>query len=557
MKTEKSKAETIKEESRGLRGSIKEELASEDSHVSGGTTTLLKFHGIYQYDNRDVRRSLMREGKEKDYRFMVRTKTPGGALSAEQWLALDKAAERYANSSLRLTSRQDVQFHGVGKHNLKSLVQFLNTRLISTSGACGDGVRNVVACPVSAVAKGSHIHGPCWASLISRSLAFASTAYLEIWLDGENITPQAEESLYGAAYLPRKFKIALASETDNCVDIFTNDVGIVPVVQEHRLTGFDVLVGGGMGSTHGNKETYPRLANPLCRVVPDQLIDTLKGIVAAYRDLGDRSDRKHARLKYVIEEQGIDYFRAEVEKRLGRGLQPVESIGLKPEMSHLGWQAQQQAGLSYLGLFVESGRIQDREDSRMKSGLRTAVERFRPRIALTPDQNIVLLDIPDRSRSGVEDLLRAHGIQLPETISPLRLKSMACPALPTCGLALAEAERMLPGLMSELETLGCGGESVSIRVSGCPNSCSRPPVAEIGVIGRSGSGYHVYVGGSPRGDRLARLFRQNVPIQDLPGLIARLIDRWRDGRYREESLGDWCHRVGVADATLQELVEID
>lgn len=547
MKTEKSKAEIIKEESRGLRGSIKEEIASTDDSVTSGTATLLKFHGMYQYDNRDVRRGLMREGKAKDYRFMVRTKIPGGALSAEQWLVLDEAADRYGNSTLRLTSRQDVQFHGVGKRNLKTLVQFLNAQLISTFGACGDGVRNVVACPVSAVTKGSAVDGPYWASLISRSLLFSSAAYLEIWLDGENVTPQIDEPLYGKAYLPRKFKIAVASEDDNCADIYTNDVGIVPLVQEQRLAGFDILVGGGMGSTHGNKETYPRLADPLCRVAPDQLIPALKAVVAAYRDLGDRVDRKHARLKYVIEEKGIEQFREEVEKQLGQSLPPAGNVHMKPGLLHLGWRRQQQEGLNCLGLFIESGRVHDQGPGQLKSGLRAAVRRFRPRIALTPDQNIVLLDIPDDSRADVETLLKEYGIDLPDRISPLRLKSIACPALPTCGLALAEAERMLPRLMSDLETLGCGGESVSIRIAGCPNSCSRPPVAEIGLIGRSGSGYHVYLGGSPRGDRLAHLFRENVSTEELSVLIAGVIDRWRGDRQPEEAFGDWSHRVGVAN----------
>ncbi len=550
MNADKSKVELIKEQSRGLRGSIEQELASRHDCVSADTAVLLKFHGIYQYDNRDLRRGLLREGKAKDHRFVVRTKTPGGALSAHQWLILDEAADRYGNSTLRLTSRQDVQFHGVGKHNLKSLVQSLNARLISTYGACGDGVRNVVACPVSAVAKGSHIDGPYWASLVSRSLAFMSTAYLEIWLHGENLTAQIEEPLYGPAYLPRKFKIAIASENDNCADIYTNDVGILPVVEGHGRLVFDLMAGGGMGCAHANNATYPRLADPLCRVTPEQLIPALKAMVTAYRELGDRSDRKHARLKYVVDEHGIEQFRREVEKQLGRTLPPAGNIRLNPVVSHLGWHEQQEEGRSFLGLFVESGRIHDHAAARLKSGLREAVKRFRPRVALTLDQNIVLLDIPDQSRLELERLLADYGVQLPGQISPVRLKSIACPALPTCGLALAEAERMLPGLMSDLEALGCGGESISIRVSGCPNSCSRPPVAEIGLIGRSGSGYHVYLGGSPRGDRLASLVRENVSTEELPALIARVIDRWREGRQSQESLGDWCHRVGVADVIL-------
>ncbi|MFB3905534.1 MAG: NADPH-dependent assimilatory sulfite reductase hemoprotein subunit [Acidobacteriota bacterium] len=550
MKIEKSKTEIIKEESRGLRGSILQELVSGESGVSADTATLLKFHGIYQYDDRDLRRTLLREGKAKDHRFVVRTKTPGGALSAEQWLILDEAADRYGNSTLRLTSRQDVQLHGVGKPDLKSLVQLLNTRLISTFGACGDGVRNVVACPVSAVAKGSDLDAPSWAARISQALTFSSTAYLEIWLDRDQSDPQLEEPLFGPAYLPRKFKIAMASEHDNCADVYTNDVGIVPVIQKRRLAGFDILAGGGLGSSHGNKDSYPRLAEPLCRVNPEQLIPTLRALVAAYRDLGDRSDRKHARLKYVIEEQGIEQFRSRVEKLLGRALAAPGAVSLSPRVSHLGWQPQRQEGLNCLGLFIESGRIHDQGAAQLKSGLRAAVTQFRPRIALTPDENIVLLDIPDRSCADLENLLNAFRIPLSETISPLRQNTIACPALPTCGLALTEAERLLPRLMSDLEALGCGSESVSIRISGCPNSCSRAPVAEIGVVGRSGNGYHLYLGGSPRGDRLARLFRENVPAEHLPVLIARLIGGWRGARAPGESFGDWWCRVGAAESTL-------
>ncbi len=546
----KSKAESVKEESRGLRGNIRAELDSPEPKLSAESVQLAKFHGIYQYDDRDLRRALLKEGQGKAFRFMVRTKNPGGGrISPEQWLVLDRASDLHGDGTLRLTSRQDVQFHGVGKDRLRSLIQLLNSQLLNTYGACGDGVRNVLACPVSGLDPHSVFDGQYWARLISESLAFRSTAYLEIWLDGENVTPVVEEPLYGKAYLPRKFKIALAGKNDNCTDILTNDVALVPVLGEGALSGFQILVGGGLGSSHGNKETYPRLATPLARVSPEQLIPVLEGIVAVFRDYGDRSDRKHARLKYLIEEQGIESFRKQVESRLNDELAHPGEVETGPVKTHVGWQRQKQEGLCFFGLFVENGRVHDR-GPRLKTALREIVTRFRPRIVLTPDQNVVLADIQENERENVEFLLRQHEVVLPAEISPLRLRSIACPALPTCGLALTEAERMLPGLIDELQRLGCAGEPISIRVSGCPNSCSRPPVAEIGLIGRSSNGYHIYLGGSPRGDRLAALYRENVNREDLAGVLAPIIRDWMTTREDEEAFGDWCHRVGVAEAGL-------
>ncbi len=543
---EKSKAELVKEESLGLRGNIKSELELEDPNLSPESVQLAKFHGIYQYDDRDLRRALQRAGQDKAYHFMVRTKNPGGGrLSPEQWLVLDRASDLYGDGTLRLTSRQDIQFHGVGKTSLQSLIRLLDSELLNTYGACGDGVRNVLACPVSAIEASSVFDGQQWARLISNSLAFRSTAYLEIWLDGENLTPVIEEPLYGKGYLPRKFKIALAGHDDNCTDALTNDIALVPVVGDGTLSGFQVLVGGGLGSSHGNKETYPRLATALARVSPEQLIPVLQAIVVVFRDLGDRSNRKHARLKYLVEELGIDAFREKVEKELAYSLSPPGRIEIGQVKSHVGWHRQKQENRCFLGLFVENGRIHDR-GPRLKTALREIVTRFRPLIVLTPDQNLVLADLDEGERENVESILRANGVVLPAKISALRLASMACPALPTCGLALAEAERMLPSLFDELEQLGCAEEQISIRVSGCPNSCSRPPVAEIGLIGRSSNGYHVYLGGSPRGDRLAALYRENVTRDRLATVIAPLIRDWTGTREDGEAFGDWCHRLGIA-----------
>ncbi|HXK61765.1 MAG TPA: hypothetical protein PLP42_17905 [Acidobacteriota bacterium] len=302
-KKQKTKAEEVKEASQGLRGSIRSELESESDHLTSESAQLIKFHGVYQYDDRDQRRRLLQEGEGKAYRFMVRTRVPGGGrISPEQWLTLDRASQLYGNGTLRLTNRQDIQFHGVGKKNLASLIRLINQELLTTFGACGDGVRNVIACPVSSLAEDSVFDGQAWANAISRSLAFKTTAYMEIWLDGEKIESVFDEPLYGKGYLPRKFKIGISGVNENCPDVYTNDIGLVPVVERGSLTAFEVLVGGGLGSSHGNHQTYPRLATPLCRTDPEQLLPLLRAIVELYRDLGDRTDRKHARLKYVIEE---------------------------------------------------------------------------------------------------------------------------------------------------------------------------------------------------------------------------------------------------------------
>ncbi len=548
MTTKKvGKVEVYKAESRGLRGDIAEELADSRDHVSDGTSHLLKFHGVYQQDDRDQRKEMRRLGENKAYQFMVRTKTPGGGrLTPEQWLALDEAAERFGNRTMRVTTRQDIQFHGVGKSRLKEAIAFLNRDSISTWGACGDGVRNTLACPVSGLAGNPGFSGQEWAARISRRFSPRSTAYFEIWLDGENITPVVEEPLYGKAYLPRKFKIAIAEPDHNCVDVHTNDIGLVPRIQDGRLQGFLVLVGGGMGSTHGKSETFPRLATPFTFVDPDAVLDLLEAIILTHRDLGDRIDRRHARLKYLVEDLGMNRFRQAVEERF-KG--PVLASGFTPRLGeidfHLGWHHQGDGSSHYLGIFVENGRIQNLDRARLKSALRATVERFRPTLLLTPAQNLILADLPAPQVRAVERVLGEFGVRTGRRESALRRNSLACPALPTCGLAIAEAERFLPEVLSELESRGYGNERIIIRMSGCPNSCSRPPVAEIGLVGKSVRGYHIYVGGSRLGNRLGDLYQEDVPADTLATAIGVLIDAYRARRVDGESFGDFAFRAGV------------
>ena len=557
----KSKVEIAKENSRGLRGTIREELNAESDHFLKDTTHILKFHGIYEQEDRDVRRERKEAGEGKKYIFMVRTKNPGGGeLSSEQWEVLNKITDLYGNGTLRITTREDIQFHGVGKKELEGTIRLLNSELISTYGACGDGNRNTVACPVSNIRKGSIFDGQKWAQLISKHLSFKSKAYYEIWLDGELITkeedvrePQSNneaETLYGKTYLPRKFKIGIGLSEDNCIDVHTHDIGIIPILNG-ELKGFNVLVGGGMGSTHKKIRTFPRLADPIAGASPENLIDVITRIVEIQRDHGDRSDRNYARMKYVVEEWGVEGFKEELERRLGYGLLPPEPMELRHTESHVGWHEQNTLGLWYVGIFIENGRLKDTERAQVKTGLREIVRRFRPGVRLTPSQDIILANIPEDRIEEIKDALKHYGIKTGKEISNLRRNSIACPALPTCGLALAEAERFLPYLIDELEERGYGNEEIKIRMSGCPNACSRPPVAEIGIMGVSPKKYNLYVGGSFEGTRLNRLYEELLDAGDLADRIIELINMYHLNKRPGERFGDFCNLVGVEN--LKEL----
>jgi len=549
----KSKLELIKESSRGLRGSIREELEQETNRFSKESTQLLKFHGIYQQEDRDLRKERRAAGEEKAYQFMVRIRNPGGGrLTAAQWLALDDISDRFGDGTMRITSRQGIQFHGVGKSNLRQTIQHLDAHAVSTFGACGDGNRNTMACPVSGLRSGSQFDGGEWAERIAKRLSFRTSAYYEIWVDGEKVTEPEDDPLYREAYLPRKFKIAVAEPDDNCVDLFTNDVGILPDIPGETLKGFHVFVGGGLGSTHLKAETFPVLAKSLSFVEPADLLDVVEAIVCTQRDLGNRADRRQARMKYLVLKLGLEAFREEVESRLGRRLPASREFRLGNADRHFGWHPQRVAGTQYVGVFVENGRIVDRDGTQLKSGLRKLAEEFSPAFFLTPNQDVILADIPESRIDAVQTIVDEMGLGKPAT-SSLRTLSMACPALPTCGLAITEAERRLPDVISQLEAAGLGEERVTIRMSGCPNSCSRPPVAELGLIGKSVNGYNLHVGGSPNGSRLAFLLREDVPAEEIPGQIELLIRLYREQGTGDEAFGDFCHRLG--DEQLRLLLE--
>jgi len=547
---EHSLVEQIKAGSGFLRGTLFEELSDVRPSFSKENVVVLKFHGITEEDNRDVRTGLASDAGP-DVIFMVRAAIPGGALTADQYLAMDRLADQAGNGTLRLTTRQAIQFHHARKTDLATLIRALNQHLVTTLGASGDAVRNVMSCPAPFPDRAG-VGLDAFAKQIADHFRPRTRAYYEIWMNGERaVTAVAdEEPLYGRTYLPRKFKIGLAFPEDNCIDVYSQDVGIVADVQSGTLEGFTLLVGGGLGRTHGRPETFPRLADPLCFVPPDDLLEVLEGIVGLQKDFGDRLDRKQARLKYLIDHWGVDIFKDALEQRLGRRLAAPRPVSWTDADDHLG-EHRQDGNRWFIGVPIEGGRIADREDVLLRTGLRTVTERFGPGIRLTPGQNLLLTDLSERDRADVVSTLEDHGVLPVGRIPPVVLHSVACPALPTCPLAVTESERVLPevtrALQTELDMLGIGEESIRVRMTGCPNGCARPHTAEIAFVGRRKGRYDVHVGGSSLGIRLNVLLAENVARENLVRLLSPILAAYRDDRLDRETFGDFCLRSGVGN----------
>ncbi len=567
-KKTKSDVEGRKEGSNFLYTGIPETLAGEDDHFAIDQKEVLKHCGIYQQDDRDQRK----QPGGKHYYFFVRSKLPGGKLTAEQYLVHDRLADDYGIGSLRITTRQGIQIHGVVKDDLKLHLKRLNEALVTTLGACGDVVRNTMCCPAP-TADPLHREIQAFADEISAFTIPSTPAYHDVWLkaydaqeeavetirkiyDGRKARGEDFEPFYGKAYLPRKFKVGIAYPGDNCVDVYTHDVGLIAVEEDGTLAGFNVLVGGGLGNTHNKPKTYPRLADDLGYVPKDEALDVVEAVIVVQRDHGNRKDRKQARLKYLIDDWGLEKSHHAVADRFGRRLDPPADIPAPTLELHHGWNAQGD-GRYYLGLSIENGRIQDEGDVRIKTGLRKVVERFAPGVRLTPSHDLLLTGLHARHRPEIEAILEAHGIPLPESLSNTQKYAMACPALPTCGLALTESERIFPAIIDEVEAeadrLGLGDEAFSIRMTGCPNGCARPYVADIGVVGQSLDKYKIYVGGSPDGTRLNVPFADLVDTDEIVPTIRRLLRTYKQEGRSEEPFGDFCHRVGI-DA-LQSLTQ--
>jgi len=543
--SKESKVESAKRQGRHLRGTIAEQLHDGGSHFEGDDVTLLKFHGTYQQDDRDARKR-RDESAEKAFAFMVRVALPAGALDADQYLALEEVADRWANGTLRVTTRQGFQFHGVLKRDLKATIAEVNHRLMTTLAACGDVSRNVMGCPAPV---DDEVHQAVRAAArgIAQRLRPASKAYHEIWLDGEKqVSTEEEEAFYGDVYLPRKFKTGVALATDNCVDIWSQDVGLVAIANGRTITGFNVLVGGGLGMTHHKADTTARLAQPLGFVTTEHAVEAVRIVASIFRDYGNRIDRRHARLKYLLAEWGMERFRAEFARRAEFPLAPPVELPSLPYHDHLG-RHRQPDGRWFYGVFVQSGRITDTGGQRLKTALHEIVVRLRPGVRLTGQQNVLLTDLDDAGVKAVEATLRAHGVTPAQELSAARRFSMACPALPTCGLAVADSERAIPELLdrfeAELSALGLRDEPLTIRMTGCPNGCARPYTADIAFVGRSLGLYNVYVGGGLGGDRVVDLFRADVRLDELVDAVRPLLVRWAAERAPGEGLSDFYQRL--------------
>lgn len=538
--------EALKASSPTLAGTLAQTLADPQAdHFSEEDAQFLKFHGCYQQDDRDLRK----QGKK--FTFMVRVRMPGGVLKPEQYLALDKLAGDYGNDSLRVTSRQGIQFHGIIKTSLARTIRGINEVMLTTLAACGDVVRNVVTPPpVLHGLAGQQVLDD--ARLLSKSLLPQTPAYHEIWLNSEKLQLDSEaaknfeDPLYGKTYLPRKFKISFAIPPVNDVDIFAQCLGFIAIQEDGKVTGYNIVAGGGMGRSHGNHQTFPRLAD-LIGYIPREAVEaTARVVVGIHRDFGDRTNRKHARLKYVLADRGVDWFRQELEQRLGFALEPARPFVFTRQGDLYGWR-QQPDGTWILGMFIETGRIRDTESRRLKTALRQVVEKFGLEVHLTPANNLLLVGIQDNKRADVTRVLAEHGVDPAQRVSAVRGASMACVALPTCGLALAEAERFLPQLMTHIENAmqetGLANEEIIIRMTGCPNGCARPYMAEIALVGKAPGRYQLFVGGNPAGTRLNRVYKDTVKETEIVPELKSLFERYRRERLANERFGDFAARV--------------
>ncbi len=546
--------ERIKRASRHLRGSLTESLVDPlTGALADDDTQLSKFHGIYQQDDRDVRAERRERRLEPAYSFMIRVRVPGGLVTAAQWLALDRIAGDYANGTLRLTTRQAVQYHGVVKRGLKQAMAAINATLLDTLAACGDVNRNVMctAHPADGAVQGQVFAA---AQAIHAHLTPRTGAYHEIWLDGEKIVGADAEPIYGDTYLPRKFKTVVALPPVNDVDVFAHDLGFIAIVEDGVLAGFDVTVGGGLGMTHGDTATYPRLADVIGFCTPAQVANVAEHVVTVQRDFGDRTNRRHARLKYTIDDRGIDWFVAELNARLDQQLQPARAYRFDTTGDCFGWSRRDDGRWNYT-LFVENGRVADGEAQQLRTALREVVERFATDLRITPNQNLVLVGIDGRRKRAVESLLRRHRVLGEAAPTPLRRNAMACVAFPTCGQAMAEAERYLPSLLDRIDLLmqrhGLADTPIVTRMTGCPNGCARPYLAEIGLVGKGPGRYNLLLGAAPDGSRLNTQYRENIGEEEILATLDALLGEYAATRGDGEAFGDWVVRAGHVPALVQ------
>ena len=551
-----SAVELIKDQSRYLRGTIGSELLADSNHFGKDDLQLLKFHGTYQQDDREQRKSSGESGKsEKEYSFMVRTRIPAGIMTAQQLLAHLDLCDSIGNSTLKITTRQGLQLHGILKKDLRQCMQTINQCMLTTLSACGDVNRNTMACPApytdtvrATVQK--------LAQDISDHLSPQTKSYYELWLKDlangqetlEGGSDQTVEPIYGKTYLPRKFKTAIALSDDNCTDVYTNCLGFIAVVRDGHVIGYNVLVGGGLGVTPSAKKTFPRLASRMAFVSPEQAVGVAEAVVKVQRDFGYRDDRKRARLKYLVHDEGIEWVRHKVEEYYGSKLKDCTVDDVVEHRDHMGWD-EQGDGRCFYGFNVENGRLYDDQQRAWKKALREICEEFQPEIRLTAHQSVLFCNLDQNARPKLEGILKKRGLPLTEEISNVRRWSIACVALPTCGLAITESERALPGVIDVMEKklteLGLDKELFTVRMTGCPNGCARPYNADIGLVGKAKGKYTVYVGGTRLGTRLGFIYKDLVPLESITDSLEPLFKAFGDQRSQCESFGDWCARLGL------------
>ena len=540
--------DAIKEASNFLRGTIADGLLDTSTGaLAEYDTKLTKFHGIYQQDDRDLREDRARRGLEKAFSFMVRVRVPGGIATPKQWLAIDAISDQYANGTIKITTRQAFQFHGILKSDLKRSIQEINKSLMDTIAACGDVNRNVM-CNPNPFDTSLHFQLIEFANAFSRHLTPATSAYHEIWLDKKLVSTSGnEEPIYGKTYLPRKFKTAIAVPPHNDVDVFAHDLGYIAIVKDGTLEGFNVSVGGGMGQTHGNKKTYPMLGQLLGFCSIDKAVDVGEKILLVQRDYGDRANRKHARLKYTIEDRGLAWFKNEVETRLGYSLEPERDFRFESNGDRYGWFKHSNGEWSY-ALFVQNGRVKDSPNYKLKSGLVELAKIHEGVFALTPNQHLVINGIKQSKKAEIQSVLEKYKLEN-NHLSGIRLGSMACVALPTCALAMAESERYLPSLVDKIEEIldenGLRSESITVRMTGCPNGCARPQLAEIGFIGKAPGTYNMYLGGGFAGERLSKLYKESVDEEQILKELRVYIADYSKSRLTGEHFGDFIIRKGI------------
>lgn len=550
-----SKVEEIKEASNYLRGTLAASLEDRSTGaIADDDTTVSKFHGIYQQDHRDQRTERKKAGLEKSFIFMIRIRVPGGVCTPEQWLKIDALADTYGSHTLKLTTRQAFQLHFITKDVLKTTMQGIDAALLDCIAACGDVNRNVMCNPNP---WESALHGPVLDDVraVSTHLTPRTRAYHEVWLDGEKLTPDNdEEPIYGRTYLPRKFKTGFAIPPSNDIDVWTQDLGFIAIGEGGRLDGYNVTVGGGLGMSHSDTKTYPRLADMLGFCTRDQVVDVAEKIVTVQRDFGDRTNRKHARLKYTIQDRGISWFRDEVERRLGYKLGEPRPYHFDNSGDRYGW-TRGTDGRWHYGLFVQNGRLRDAEGQPAKTGLREIAKIHTGDFRLTANQNLIIGGITDEQKPRIEALLAEYKLDTALLQSGLRLNAMACVALPTCGLALAESERYLPDLVSELdkviEECGLREDAIIIRMTGCPNGCARPYLGEIGFVGRAPGKYNIYLGAAFDGSRLNKLYKPSVPADKIVAELEPIIRRYAQEREEGERFGDFSIRAGYVKPTTE------